>query len=126
LRNIFLSQISEEKLEKLNSGEPIDLYPKWAGWYLRKPFFDTIDYIIPINVMSNIKAPVLIIHGDKDDLMPVEMSIKAYETIRGLNERNELYIVKGGDHVFSKKEHTMEVIRKTIEWLNSLNLNSGQ
>ena len=76
--------------------------------------------------MSNIKAPVLIIYGDKDDLMPVEMSIKAYETIRGLNERNELYIVKGGDHVFSKKEHTMEVIRKTIEWLNSLNLNSGQ
>ncbi|MEM2342299.1 MAG: alpha/beta fold hydrolase [Candidatus Bathyarchaeia archaeon] len=120
LRNALLSRMNRENLDKLDSGELIEL---WAGWYLRKAFFDTVDYIVPLDIMDRIKVPTLIIHGDKDEVIPIELSIRGYEIIKGLNERNELYIVKGGDHVFSKKEHMMEVIKKTIEWIRSLNLN---
>lgn len=119
LKERFISLMGEEALRRLNCGEPIEVS---SGWYLKKAFFETVDYIVPVEVMSNIRVPVLIIHGDRDEIIPVEESMKAYERIKGLNEKNELYIVKGGDHTFSKREHTLEVLNKTIEWLSSLNL----
>ncbi|MBS7648674.1 MAG: alpha/beta fold hydrolase [Candidatus Bathyarchaeia archaeon] len=117
LKERFLQFMNREILEKLNSGESIEVS---AGWYLKKAFFDTVDYKVPLKVMRDIKVPTLIIHGDKDELIPVEEALKGYEVIKDLNEKNEIYIVKGGDHTFSKKEHTLEVIRKTLNWINSL------
>ncbi|MEM2303546.1 MAG: alpha/beta fold hydrolase [Candidatus Bathyarchaeia archaeon] len=115
LRDRFLSHMSKDALERLNAGEAIEVSD---GWYLRKSFFDTVDYVVPFEVMSKIKIPVLIIHGDRDLLVPLEEAEKGYEIIRGLNDKNELYIVKGGDHTFSKREHTLEVINKTLNWLS--------
>jgi len=119
LKEKFFSQMDKKKLEKLNSGEPIEVS---SGWYLKKEFFETVDYIIPLNIMDRIKVPILIVHGDKDEVIPLEEALMGYELIRNSNEKNELYIVKGGDHTFSKREHTLEVIRKTLNWINSLNL----
>lgn len=115
LRDRFLSQMSKDKLEKLNSGEAVEIL---NGWYLKKSFFDTVDYLIPFNIMSSIRIPMLIIHGDQDFLVPLEEAERGYGIINGLNDKNELYIVKGGDHTFSKKEHTIEVINKTLSWLS--------
>lgn len=119
LKKRFLSQMSKEKLEKLNSGEPIEIS---SGWYLKKEFFETVDYIVPLDIMNKIKIPTLIIHGDKDEIIPVEEVIRGYELIKELNEKNELYIVRGGDHTFSKREHTLEIIEKTLDWVASLKL----
>ena len=119
LKERFFSQMSKEKLEKLDSGEPIEVS---SGWYLKKKFFETVDYIVPLNIMDRIEVPVLIVHSDKDEIIPLEEALRGYELIKDLNEKSELYVVKGGDHTFSKREHTLEVIRKTLDWINSLNL----
>ncbi len=119
LREKFISPMGEEALERLRSGEAVRVS---NGWYLKKSFFDTLDDPIPLNVMNMIKAPVLIVHGDNDQVVPIETSKKGYEIIKNLKERNDLYIVKGGDHTFSEREHTLEVIKKTREWLLSLQL----
>jgi len=117
LRDKFLSQMGKDKMEKLNSGEAVEVS---NGWYLKKGFFDTIDYVVPFEVMGGIKIPVLIIHGDRDFVVPSEEAEKGYSIIKGLNDKNELYIVKGGDHTFSKKEHTLEVMNKTLNWLRQV------
>jgi len=119
LRQRFLSGIDKASLEKLNKGEAIRLS---SGWYLKKPFFDTLDSPVPYDVMGSIKCPVLIVHGDADQVVPVQTAIKGYNIIKNLNGKNELHIVKGGDHVFSLKEHTQEVIAKTVKWLKTLQL----
>jgi len=54
--------------------------------------------------------------------MPVDEAIKAYELIKEANERKKLYVVEGGDDTFSRKEHALEVIEKTLKWINSLGL----
>ena len=113
----FRDDLNSESVEKLEKGEAIPLN---NGWYMKKPFFDTIDEPVPHNVMGKIKVPVLIIHGDSDQTVPLEGAAKGYEIIKNLNSKNELYIVKGGDHVFTTREHTQEVIEKTVEWLKSL------
>ena len=114
LREKFLSQMDKSKLERLNLGEAVEVS---NGWYLKKDFFDTIDYVIPFEVMGGIKIPMLIVHGDRDFVVPLEEAEKGYSIIKGLNDKNELYIVEGGDHTFSKKEHTLKVIDKTLNWL---------
>jgi fermentation-respiration switch protein FrsA (DUF1100 family) len=119
LKQKFQEGFDSERVERLERGEAISLN---NGWYLKKPFFDTLDEPIPHDVMSKIKAPVLIVHGDSDQTVPLEGVIRGYEIIKDLNSKNELYIVKGGDHVFSSREHTKEVIEKTAGWLESLDL----
>ncbi|MEM2740233.1 MAG: alpha/beta fold hydrolase [Candidatus Bathyarchaeia archaeon] len=115
LRERMLSWMPREYMDRLDLGEAVEVSP---GWYLKKRFFETVDYIVPSDVMKGIKAPILIIHGDKDQVIPVEEVKRYFDSIRGLDDRNELYIVKDGDHTFSKREHTKEVIDKTLEWLH--------
>lgn len=90
------------------------------GWYLKKPFFETLDETVPINIIDRIEVPVLIVHGEKDQVVPLDDSIKGFEVVKNLNPKNELYIVEGGNHVFMERKHTCQVIKKTREWLASL------
>jgi len=119
LKEKFLKDLGKEKLEKLARGEAVHI---GNGWYLKKAFFETIDSPVPLEVLDKIEVPVLIIHGDSDNVVPLEGAKKGYEILKNLNSKNELYIIKGGDHVFTRKEHTQEVVEKTLDWLSSLSL----
>jgi len=112
LRQRFLSQARKEDLERLDAVEAIQV---GEGWYLKKPFFDTVDKPVPFDVMNRIRVPILLVHSDADQVVPIDDSEKGHYIVRDLNNRNELHIVKGGDHVFSKREHTQEVISKTLD-----------
>jgi len=117
LRKKFLSLLKKEDWKRLEEGEAISI---GGGWYLRKPFFETLDSPTPLQILDKIKVPVLMIHGDSDEVIPLKESIKGYEMLKKLNRKNELYIIKGGDHTFTEKKHTREVMEKTLNWLNSL------
>jgi len=119
LKERFLRDLEKESLEKLEKGEAVHI---GNGWYLKKSFFETVDSPVPLEVLDKIEVPVLIIHGDSDKVVPLDGAQKGYEILKNLNDKNELYIIKGGDHVFTRKEHTQEVIEKTLNWLSSLNL----
>ncbi len=64
-------------------------------------------------LLRNIKCPVLIIHGDEDDGVPLKDSENA---IKVLANKVELYVIKGEGHSFSDNIDT--VINKTINWLS--------
>lgn len=120
----FLSGIKgyqpvEAMRRTLNTGEAIKVKD---GWYLKNSFFETVDDIVPLKVMDRIRIPVLIVHGSKDQVVPVSDSIQGFKIVKDLNERNELCVLEGADHVFTDIEHTRQVIGKTLEWLNSLDL----
>jgi esterase/lipase len=119
LKQRFWQGLNSETIGKLEKGEAVQLN---GGWYMKKPFFDTLDDTVPHEVMSRIRVPVLIVHGDSDQTVPLEGAMKGYEIVKDLNSKNELYIVKGGDHVFSTREHTQEVTEKTVGWLKTLDL----
>lgn len=121
LRQRFLSEVAEGTLQKLDSGEAIKVS---EGWYLKKTFFNTIDDPVPLDVMGNIDAPVLLIHSDTDQVVPIDDSRKGYEIVQSLNDKNEFYTVKGGDHTFSERRHTNEATVKTLEWLKSVGIES--
>jgi len=119
LRERFLSQTGGEALQKLDAGEAMGV---GNGWYLKKPFFDTIDDPVPFDVMNRIGVPILLIHSDSDQVVPIEDSVKGYDVVKDLNEKNEFHVVKGGDHTFRERRHTEEVTAKALQWLSSLGL----
>lgn len=56
-------------------------------------------------------TPILLIHGDMDDLVAVEEAQRLFQAAR---EPKELYIVKGGGH---KLRHNPEAMDKAISWV---------
>jgi dipeptidyl aminopeptidase/acylaminoacyl peptidase len=55
---------------------------------------------------KKIKIPTLIVHGDKDDSVPIEQSKKT----ASLMENCRLQVVKGADHGYSNEEHFNEML----------------
>jgi hypothetical protein len=56
---------------------------------------------------------VLVIHGDKDEVVPLEEGLKIYECLK---EPKRLEIIKGADHLFSDALHREMVIGYAVSW----------
>lgn len=65
------------------------LVPAPIALYLLPDFYPTVDRI------RRLRAPLLVIHGDQDELIPVEHAYRLYEAAP---EPKSLYIVPGGHH----------------------------
>ncbi|NIS62874.1 MAG: alpha/beta fold hydrolase [Proteobacteria bacterium] len=55
----------------------------------------------------------LVIHGDRDELVPAEQARTIYEQ---LNEPKNMEIIEGGDHRLTNPDHREHAIRMTAEW----------
>lgn len=84
------------------SGEPFEV---------DKKFFETLNEINTDGVLGKVKCPTLIIHGERDENVPIEGSKRA---IKLMNCKKELKIIPDEDHDFYKQID--EVINLTVEW----------
>lgn len=67
--------------------------------------------------LGRINVPVLIIHGEKDNLVPVSSS---EEIINAIGSRGSLYVIKDGCHAsFTEEKSWPLAAQKMVEWLNS-------
>jgi dipeptidyl aminopeptidase/acylaminoacyl peptidase len=55
----------------------------------------------------------LVIHGDRDELVPVEHAQMIYQ---GLKEPKKVEIIEGGDHRLTHPEHREKAIEMTLGW----------
>ena len=66
------------------------------------------------DAVKRYKKPVLIVHGDEDEAIPVEYSIK----LRDKYEHAKLVVIKGDDHCYnSHLDQVLEVIRDFMQSL---------
>ena len=54
-----------------------------------------------VNKKINSKIPVFLIHGKKDDVVPLKLSRKIFSIFPRAKKKME--IIKGGDHSLSRK-----------------------
>lgn len=78
---------------------------------IEKGMFDELAGINQEKLLSKVKCPVLIIHGAKDDVVPVEDSRQAMQY---LPKGSKLEVIKGADHDFY--EQLDKFIEHTVEW----------
>jgi pimeloyl-ACP methyl ester carboxylesterase len=61
--------------------------------------------------IDHYRGPVLIVHGDEDEAVPVDYAIRAAE--RYANGR--LVLIPGDDHCYNR--HLDQVVKTVQEWL---------
>ena len=111
--------------------------PTWiditfAGIILESPFTSMVDAgkskypILPIGLLlkdkyenfkkvQNINSPILIMHGEKDSIVPFFMGKKIYELA---NQPKFYYFSKYDDHMMEFNEKLLEELKKFINSLN--------
>jgi alpha-beta hydrolase superfamily lysophospholipase len=106
------SIIQKEELQRELSERGFIIYQKNGRKFrIPKEYLEERHAVNQKAVLSKIKSPVLIIHGDKDDTVPLEQS---KEAVQFLPEDSKLEIIKDGDHKLDDK--MSEVISSSVNW----------
>lgn len=59
---------------------------------------DKLKDVSPVSFVSSDDPPVMQVHGDKDDIVPIEHAQKMDEKLKSLKIRSELVVVPGANH----------------------------
>jgi len=110
MKDITISRYNDENISALNEQGYIDL----GGLLLGKDFVDDVTNIDILGKTSRYDKNVLILHGDKDTAVPIEVSDR-YMDIFG--ERCVLHVIEGADHTFNRKDWEDEVLEHTVAYL---------
>lgn len=89
---------------------------KWLdGKKLKKAFYDEFFKLDVLGSLRKFKKPVLIIHGEKDEAVPVNKDpVELYEAA---NKPKKLCIIKGADHKFSKTRYLRKVVHSIANFI---------
>lgn len=80
---------------------------------LKYSFFEDFKNNDGFKAANKIKIPTLIVHGDKDESVPIEQSKKTASLI----EKCRLEIIEGADHRYSKPEHFERMLDLISEFI---------
>ncbi|MCK4634810.1 MAG: alpha/beta fold hydrolase [Candidatus Aenigmarchaeota archaeon] len=80
---------------------------------LNYSYFEDAERINGYEAAKNIKIPTIIVHGEKDESVPVEQSKKTASLIKDC----KLEIINGAGHLFSKPEHFEKAINLISRFL---------
>ena len=68
-----------------------------------------------VDLSPQISVPWLLVHGDEDDVVPIEDS---HDILANANSQAQLVTLEGANHVFSD-EHTPVMVEKVIAWIKT-------
>ncbi len=66
------------------------------------------------NFYEYIKIPVFIVHGNKDEEVPVSQSLKLAKHLKSA----KLDIIKGADHRYTNKQHFSKSVKAIADWFD--------
>jgi uncharacterized protein len=104
---------SREQIKELEDTGKVSFTSRGRSLQLSTGFFaDAKQYDLPGTVKS-LKTPLMVIHGDADEIIPV----KAAYLAKTLNpERTELSVISGADHMFSNGIHRSQTVKLVVKW----------
>jgi dipeptidyl aminopeptidase/acylaminoacyl peptidase len=80
-----------------------------------------LDAISPIKHVDAIRAPVLLIHGRDDTVVPFEQSQIMFDALRSRKKDVELTTLNKGDHWLSQTASRLQMLQATVAFLRAHN-----
>ncbi len=104
---------SREQIKELEDTGKVSFTSRGRSLQLSTEFFaDAKQYDLPGTVTS-LKTPLMVIHGDADEIIPVKNAYLA----KTLNpERTELTVIPGADHMFSNDTYRSQTVQLVVKW----------
>lgn len=88
-------------------------YHDFGGYLIGNKFIEDLSNIKIYEKSALYDKKSLIIHGNKDEMVPIRASEKYIEIYK---ENSTLKVIKGANHTFDKKEWEEEVLKHTVEY----------
>ncbi|PSR74788.1 Alpha/Beta hydrolase protein [Coniella lustricola] len=70
----------------------------------------------PLQFAERIRAPLLLIHGSADTVVPVQQSLDVADKVRGRGGEVEMVVVEGEGHMFKTKQAKEIALRAEFGW----------
>ena len=90
-------------------------YTFYHGQRLNVSLLDDLEKIDVAGAAQRVACPVLILHGDRDEVVPVE---EAHELHGHIPTTKKLSILKGADHRLSDSNLRDAALTEAVEWLD--------
>ncbi|MEV7552998.1 prolyl oligopeptidase family serine peptidase [Amycolatopsis sp. NPDC089917] len=78
------------------------------------------DRLSPISYASKIETPVLIVHGAEDTNVPLSQAEFFHRALRHFGVEHDLVVYPGEGHRIHRREHQLDLLRRTREWFARL------
>ncbi|SRR2546422_2696777 len=109
----------ERFTERLLSPEEVTQWRKaghitYHGQRLNVSLLDDLEKINVPEAARKVRCPLLIIHGDKDETVPMDEAYELYGIVAG---SKRLYILQGGDHRLSNPSLLKRAVDESIDWI---------
>lgn len=72
----------------------------------------------PITYVGNMRAPLLILQGDNDPIVPKEQAEQAMRTIKAAGHSVETHYYPGEGHGLDKREDQIDALQRTVAWFD--------
>jgi hypothetical protein len=119
LKEVFFreNRISQQMVDEALTKGYVKYIEKSTGaeFELGKTFIQEVKTLDTFNAMKKISCPLLIIHGNADDIVDYRYSEKF---IRFASGQKQLKIISEADHSFAIPQHEQQLIEATVEWFN--------
>jgi dipeptidyl aminopeptidase/acylaminoacyl peptidase len=79
------------------------------------------DQISPIHHVEQASAPILLIHGHDDTVVPIEQSQKMNDALKGAGKQVEFVELPGEDHWLSREETRVKMLQAMVAFLEKNN-----
>lgn len=105
--------LSANQRQELKSTGKVKFSSRGRALQLSNKFFaDAANYNLP-EVVASMQTPLLVVHGDSDEIVPVREAYQAHE----MNPANiKLAVIPQADHMFSRPEHRQQISKLVVEW----------
>ncbi len=91
-------------------------YTTYHGRRINVTMLEDLESINVPKAASQVHCPTLVIHGDRDETVPVEEGRELFSLLPGAKK---LAVIQGGDHRFSQPDHLQKILNDAVDWLTS-------
>jgi dipeptidyl aminopeptidase/acylaminoacyl peptidase len=85
---------------------------------------ERIRNVSPINLVDNVRIPILLMHGTDDTVVPIAQSQRMYDRLRGAGKDVRFVQLSGEDHWLSDAPTRIQMLRE-LETFLAANLGSA-
>lgn len=112
LKGLFVQRMQPEIKDLLEKQGWVD----FGGWKVSKAFYEDAAKIEPLREALRYDGAVLIVHGGKDPVVPVDHAHRYHAAFQCTKK---MHIIPEADHTFARLDWESEVIQVTLEWLKT-------
>jgi putative redox protein len=105
--------LNDRQKKELTENGRVFFESRGRSLMLTEAFFSDAESYHPLSKIPRMKTPLLVIHGDADEIVPVSEAHRLDDIDAPHAEKR---IIAGADHMFTENGHRAEIVETVVGW----------